>query len=176
MRIKNKEFINLSKPVEVYDIEIDNICHNFTLSNGCVAHNSGKTSLFEALFYCLTGQTTKDIPISSIVNHNSDSKTVKVVLNLSINDTEYVIERMRIKNAPVCNIYVKENDDYVSFTARSKDIQDDIYSLLGITDFEIKLLSYYSVDNSVLFNTLTKNNKNVFFAKLMGFYDLDKLE
>ena len=53
MKLKFKKTIKLSKPIVVYDIEVDNECHNFSLKNGVIVHNCyhphGDSSIYSAM-------------------------------------------------------------------------------------------------------------------------------
>lgn len=151
-----------------FDMDISNLS-KITAVIG--KNGSGKSTLLESICYGLFGECTKEIPVSALVNHNNDSNHLEVRIKFQVNGRNYEIQRGR-KGGPYCKMIV-EGEPY---TSRAKDIQEDINALLGFTVFEFKMLSYFSVDNSVLFNTLTKTQKNQFLSKLMDFSDFDALE
>ena len=44
------------EPIPVFDIEVNSELHNFALSNGVIAHNSGKTEIISSLFKLIDGK------------------------------------------------------------------------------------------------------------------------
>lgn len=71
-----------------------------SMSNGC-----GKSSLFNAIAWCLTGQTTSGI--KDISNIYLD-ETSSVELNFTVNDTKYKL--IRTKNPSNLKIYINGED------------------------------------------------------------------
>lgn len=71
-----------------------------SLSNGC-----GKSSLFNAIAWCLTGQTTSGIKDVSNIYLN---ETTSVEVDFNINDTKYRV--VRTKNPSNIKIYINGED------------------------------------------------------------------
>lgn len=71
-----------------------------SLSNGC-----GKSSLFNAIAWCLTGQTTSGIKDVSNIYLN---ETTSVEVDFNINDTKYTV--VRTKNPSNIKIYINGED------------------------------------------------------------------
>ena len=71
-----------------------------SLSNGC-----GKSSLFNAIAWCLTGQTTSGIKDVSNIYLN---ETTSVEVDFNINDTKYKV--IRTKNPSNIKIYINGED------------------------------------------------------------------
>lgn len=71
-----------------------------SLSNGC-----GKSSLFNAIAWCLTGQTTSGIKDVSNIYLN---ETTSVEVDFNINDTKYKV--VRTKNPSNIKIYINGED------------------------------------------------------------------
>lgn len=71
-----------------------------SLSNGC-----GKSSLFNAIAWCLTGQTTSGIKDVSNIYLN---ETTSVEVDFNINDTRYKV--VRTKNPSNIKIYINGED------------------------------------------------------------------
>jgi recombinational DNA repair ATPase RecF len=44
----------------------------------------GKTSLFEAVYYCLTGNTSKEVAVDKLRNHNVNDNLMSISLELII--------------------------------------------------------------------------------------------
>ena len=138
---------------------------------------SGKTSVTEAVFWCISGNTTKGVSSNEVINTKLQ-KDATVELILEINGQSYKISRKRLMTGnPSLFISVLEGDSWVSFNKSSvKDTQDSVYKLIGITDKEIKILSYFSAKNTLLFNNLTSAEKSNIISKVIGTGDMDSLK
>lgn len=138
---------------------------------------AGKTSLTEAIFWCVTGNTTKGVSANEVINTKINKDAV-VTLDLEVNNKSYRIERKRLlSGTPSLLINIKENDEWIAFNKSSvKDTQNALYELIGVTDKEIKILSYFSAKNTLLFNALTGSEKSNVISRVIGTGDLDSLK
>lgn len=90
-----------------------------TLSNG-----SGKSSIFEALYFSLFGRTTSGI--TNVTNRYSGSKSYKLVLEFSLDGVEYKITRDGTK------VSILQNGEDISRRNKSDTdtfIRDDILKI-----------------------------------------------
>lgn len=90
-----------------------------TLSNG-----SGKSSIFEALYFSLFGRTTSGI--TNVTNRYSGSKSYKLVLEFSLDEVEYKITRDGTK------VSILQNGEDISRRNKSDTdtfIRDDILKI-----------------------------------------------
>lgn len=97
MDIKFKQ-LKIENFMSIGDALIDLSDRGFTLIEGvnnnkcdnAKSNGSGKSSIFEALVWCLTGNTIRGN--KDVANYNGDG-TCKVILTLNVDGDEYVIER-----------------------------------------------------------------------------------
>lgn len=90
-----------------------------TMSNG-----SGKSSIFEALYFSLFGKTTTGI--TNVTNRYSGSKSYKLVLEFTLDDVDYVITREGTK------VSITQNGEDISRRNKSDTdtfIRDDILKI-----------------------------------------------
>lgn len=113
-------------------------------------NGSGKTSVVEAIYWALTGELTKTLSVSDI-NCDFGNEPAKVTLNFTVEGYKYSVVRSR-KAGELLKLY-KEDTDLTKSTA--KDTQELIYSILGVTASDIKLLLYFSLNELSLFSSLT---------------------
>lgn len=67
--IIDKKLQKLDFEVPVYDLEVDHECHNFALSNGAIAHNSGKSlfAMAESIEACKAGKRVMYVAAGDLV-------------------------------------------------------------------------------------------------------------
>jgi hypothetical protein len=137
---------------------------------------AGKTSIFEAIFWCLTGSTTKTISVSDIINDYSTNNLVHVSLLVEVEDTLYQITRERYSGKPFLHVGIWSGE-WVSFDRGSTaSTQGQIYTLLGLGQSEILLLSYFPAKSPVLFGTLGSSDKNSLMATIGGQSEVDTIK
>ena len=107
----------------------DNVCDN-SVSNG-----SGKSSLWEALLWCLTGDTVRGT--KDVVNNKSDEGAL-VELNFMLNDRRYRVIRSKEHSIYKTNLKIFVNEKDVS----GKGIRDSEKILSNLlSDVDTQLLS-----------------------------------
>lgn len=132
----------------------------------CGPNGSGKTSIVESLYWVLTGKTTKRVPVGSLLNkYKSSEEGVLVKLTLEINGEDYVIERSRRGGAPGL-ILKKLGEDVVYDKESVGSTQDFIYKLLGLTETDISLFTYFSTTSPVLFGNMSDTEKVGLLSRL----------
>jgi energy-coupling factor transporter ATP-binding protein EcfA2 len=134
-------------------------------------NGSGKSSLVEAIYWCLTGSTTKGISVNDVRNWYVEMGTFVSVV-LEVEDTLYKIGRGRT-DSPLLQIFMF-TDKWTPYTgSKTADTQSIIYELLGISDREIKLLSYFPASNPSLFGSIGKSDRYSLLSTIVGMSTVD---
>jgi DNA repair exonuclease SbcCD ATPase subunit len=135
-------------------------------------NGSGKSSLVEAIFWCLTGSTTKGVAANDVRNWYGDMGTFVAVV-LEVEGVMYRIGRGRTDSGPQLQIFVFI-DKWLPYTGSKISItQDTIYELLGISEWEIKLLSYFPAKSPSLFGSIKKSDRYSLLSTIVGMSAVD---
>jgi DNA repair exonuclease SbcCD nuclease subunit len=141
-------------------------------------NGTGKTSLFEAILWCLTGTNTRGVSVSDVVNDYATDGTAWVTVNIEIEETLYQIRRQRSEDGPslAIGVWSEATGAFVE-QDRSTSVrtQDTIHQMIGLTSSEILLLCYFSAKEPVLFGTLGPSDKNSLMATISGSSEVDTL-
>lgn len=137
----------------------------------------GKTSLFEAIYWALTGETTKKVSTSDIINDANEDGLVKVELLISVEDTPYKIVRSRSNGKPSLHVVAWNEEMEGSEIDRSSTgaTQETIRKLIGLSNEEILLLCYFSAQNPTLFGNLGSTAKNNLMAMVSSTNEVEML-
>ena len=100
--------------------------NNTTLLTGY--NGSGKTSIFEAIVWCIYGVTK--LKADNVVNKTNGENT-KVELEFEENNKNYVITRYRKHKTHRNNVYIFENGNNISLKNQA-DTQELIQKIIGI--------------------------------------------
>lgn len=139
-------------------------------------NGSGKTTLAESVLWVLTGELTKPIKVNDVSNTKLRDKRTKVELELTVNNKEYKIVRLRENKKPWLELQVLKDGQYVGLTTESVGMtQELIYKLLTLTSSEIRLFSYFSSDSALSFNSLNKFERTNIINKMFQISELDIL-
>jgi hypothetical protein len=142
------------------------------------SNGAGKSSLFESLYWCLTGSNTRGVPVTKVVNDYCTDKTASVEIVIEIEKTLYTIARKRGPDGPSLTIQIWD-DGIGQFSeidrSTSPKTQDTIYKMLGLSASEIRLLSYFSSKEPVLFGNLGATDKNNLIATISGTSEVESL-
>ena len=84
------------------------IGENNMIQDNAKSNGSGKSSIFEALIWCLTGETIRGN--KDVVNHNTDGGT-KVAVKFESDGRTYDIERYKNHNKFKTNLIIKVNGE-----------------------------------------------------------------
>ena len=160
--IKAKNFISLG------DVELK-VEDGFTLVSGLNldtndSNGSGKSSLFEALYWCLFGETTKGLTGDDVVRRGCSDCWVSVELYNELEDC-YSIERTRKGGLEVH----RSDTDLVDGL---KQIDRQIFleeQVLGFDKNVFKSSCYFSQENVLMFTGLSDVEKTQMLTKLLGF-------
>jgi DNA repair exonuclease SbcCD nuclease subunit/energy-coupling factor transporter ATP-binding protein EcfA2 len=154
--------------IEDFQIDFKEFPDNLIITG---KNGSGKSSLVEAIFWCLTGCNTKGIPVNNVRNWYGPHGTWVNVL-LEVEDTMYKIGRGRA-DGPNLQIFMF-TDKWTPYTgSKTSCTQDVIYELLGISEWEIKLLSYFPASNPNLFGSIGKSDRYSLLSTVVGMSTID---
>jgi DNA repair exonuclease SbcCD nuclease subunit len=158
-----------------FSIELDEFADNLVIIG---ANGQGKTSLFEGLYWILTGRNTRGVPVSDVVNDYAEDGTAWGEVDLQIEEGHYQIWRRRGPGGPGLEIRVwnREAEAFVAQDRSSNPMTDEsICKMLGLSASEILLLCYFSAKEPVLFGTLGASDRNSLMATINGSSDVDTL-
>ena len=160
----------------------DNVV-DFTKLNGVVglfaANASGKSSLLDALCFCLFDTSTRTYTASSVLNNKKNSFKCKLLFE--VNGQNYVVERIAKKQR---NGHVKVNVDFYTY-----DDTGEVISLNGdqrrttnnnikqvVGTFEDFILTTLSAQNAnTVFIDKTQKERKELLAQFMGLGIFDRL-
>jgi recombinational DNA repair ATPase RecF len=135
-------------------------------------NGSGKSSVVEAIFWCLTGSTTKGVAANEVRNWYGDTGTFVAVV-IEVEGVMYRIGRGRTDSGPQLQIFTFI-DKWLPYTGSKTSItQETIYELLGISEWEIKLLSYFPAKSPSLFGSITKSDRYTLLSTIVGMSAVD---
>ena len=125
----------------------------------------GKTSIFNALHYCLYGKAIGNkVTLPNLVN-NINKKNMYVSLTFRKDDTFYRIERGR---SPYFVKFFKENDEITDETlGDSRDTQDVIEEVIGMGE-ELFNQTVLLTKNVPIFMDQTTANQKLIIEKVLG--------
>lgn len=154
--------------IEDFTLSLKEFPDNLVLTG---KNGSGKSSLAEAIFWCLTGSTTKGVAANDVRNWYGDMGTFVAVV-LEVEGVMYRIGRGRT-DGPQLQIFVFI-DKWLPYTgSRTSITQDTIYELLGISEWEIKLLSYFPAKSPSLFGSIKKSDRYSLLSTIVGMDAVD---
>lgn len=132
--IEINNFLSLGK-----DIKVDLDDRGFVLVNGInleseksKSNGSGKSSIFDAIFWTITGETTRGA--SEVVNEKSKEGCF-CKLELSVDESSYIIERYKSHKECGNSVRFFENDELIS--DQTKKSQEMINRLIPTMSTEI---------------------------------------
>ena len=175
-KLKRFEFDNMFSYGE------DNVV-DFTKLGGVVglfaANASGKSSLLDALCFCLFDTSTRTYSAGSVLNNKKNSFKCKLLFE--VNGQNYVVERIAKKSR---NGHVKVNVDFYTY-----DDSDEVVSLNGdqrrttnanikqvVGTFEDFILTTLSAQNAnTVFIDKTQKERKELLAQFMGLGVFDRL-
>lgn len=163
IRIKN--FLSIDE----FNLDFSEIPHACVIVG---ANGSGKTSLPEAIYWCLTGSTTKGIALSNIVNTFTEEESCFVEVTLEIGSNLVVVTRRR--ELKTSSLELEQNGQLFN-RGSIRETQQEIYDLLGLTDWQIKMFSYFSAKETSLFAGLGDSAKNDLLSQIVGLTMLDSI-
>lgn len=129
----------------------------------------GKSSLVEAVFWCITGETTKKTPVTEISNFFT-KQPANVSLEILDGKTLAKITRSR----DTSNLLTFEINGSNVSKASASETQELIYNFLGLQNAEdILTLVYFSVKKNESFTSMVPSKQFEFLSRLI---DSDQFE
>lgn len=161
-RIKNVEFMNMF----IYGNDHINTINFETMSGivGILATNAaGKSSIIHIILYCLFGNkvfTSKNYSNRNIINKNSKTFYVKMVINIIGSDVDYIIERKgKNKKRTTKGVVSWGMEEVVTFSVIN-DTETNLTDSTKIDTIEKmhNLLNLTTKDSFILTNVLSYSN------------------
>lgn len=154
--------------IENFELDLKEFPDNLIITG---KNGSGKSSLVEAIYWCITGSTTKGISVNDVRNWYVEIGTF-VSIVLEVEDVMYKIGRGRT-DSPQLQIFMF-TEKWTPYTgSKTANTQDTIYELLGISDEEIKLLSYFPASKPSLFGSIGKSDRYSLLSTIVGMSTVD---
>jgi DNA repair exonuclease SbcCD ATPase subunit len=167
--IKLRNFMSFGNdPVELSFQNGLNLITGFNKDNPDLKNGIGKSTICDALVFCLYDETIKNLKKTEIVN-DKNKKNCEVELSFSI-DKDGVISDYIIKRGispSYCNFYINDVDSTKSGIPQTNSA---IEKCIGISKSLFQQSIIMSVGNSVSFFGLKSQDKRAFIE---GVFDLD---
>lgn len=152
-----ENFLSIGAPVVIEFDKPDSLVLIYGSGNGV-----GKTAMFEAVYWALTGGLTKSVGVSDISYDRGNSPASVKLKFSSPNGDLYTIVRTR--NTDQLLKFYKGDKDITKDSV--KNTQELIYNVLGFAADDILLLTYFSLNELNLFSSLTVNFQLKFISRL----------
>ncbi len=142
---------------DVYDMEVED-CHNF-VANGIFVHNSGKSSIIDALLYALFDETANSNKADSVVNKKI-GKNCFVLLKFMVNDDLYEIHRYRKHKKNANAKYLLKNGKDIS-GAEIKDTNKLIEQIVMKKDIFFNCMLFSQLTNKPFISMTHSEQKEI---------------
>jgi len=154
-----------------------NVVNGFTLVSGrndiFDSNGSGKTSMFEAVYWCLFGETTKGLTGNDVVRRGL--KDCNVSLKLISENKRFSVTRSRKNGLSI--LLDGGNGEFKDVADGYKliDAQKILESLLGFDKTIFLSSCYFSQESLSMFTMLGDADRTNMITKLLGFEKYDDL-
>ena len=166
LKVELSYFMTFDKDV-VWNVEQEtSILINGKIDSTLNSNESGKSSLFEAIYWCVTGKTIRKIPINEIVHLGQ--KQTYVTTTWIIANKKYIFERSWSKSLK----YVKITEDALATQTfhNSSEGTDAILAIIKLSAELFSLLGFFGkkfstfsrlqpADRAALIDTLAKGEQ-----------------
>lgn len=128
-----------------------------------VSNGAGKTTIFEAIYWALTGATTKGLSADDVVRRGERNAEVKLLLQNPQHDVQVI--RARRNGTPELSVTI----DGVEMSAESVDaLTAALLRRLGISREIFKSLAYFSQEDVLLFSRATDAARKEIVRDIVG--------
>lgn len=159
LKLKAENFLS----IDYFELDFD----EFPDSCVIVGKNGhGKSTISEAIYWCLTGTTTKSIASSNILNKFKKAEHCYVELGLEVNGEVITVLRKRTETSSHLELRNSKGEPFRRGSIR--ETQNDLYSLLGLKQWQIFMFSYFSAETPPIFNDLGSSAKNDLVSQIVG--------
>ena len=137
------------------------------------SNGSGKSSIFESIFWCLTGVSARGLQVNDVRRLGSDKTEVEVYLKSASGKPDL----------SCCRIRTDKTEFKVSFNGKEykassiRDTQKDLTSIVGFgfSESEIRSMTYFTTSNPLLFGSMSNASRSSLISRVIGLDYIDKL-
>ena len=170
-----EDFMSIGK----IDLDIQN---GFTLVTGQNdlggSNGSGKSSIFDAIYWCLFGETTKGLTGDAVIHRDREVNNCTVTVNLVCGDTQYCIQRSRKHGLVIEDGQVDEAGNEIDIVVGMKEKQKQEIlekQILGFNKTLFLTSCYFSQEQLQTITDLSDGERTNMVTKLLGFDIYDKM-
>ena len=132
-------------------------------SRDFTSNGAGKSTIFEAMYWCLFGKTTKGVAAEEVIRDGAKICTVRLIIDLG--GKALTIERVR----DVDGVKVTAHLDGVAIEGASTiAVTRKVCARLGLTPEIFRALGYYSQEKVFLFSRATDAERKEVLSDLVG--------
>lgn len=131
----------------------------------------GKSSLIESVFFCLTGKNSKKLDLDDLILDGFNDFYLSLTLIKDGKDITINRSRKDGTSSLFLNVDGGSNQKKSSIS----DTQKYIYDILGVTEEELLMFSYFSAENYKSFISIGDSDKYSVISKLSNTEKLDSL-
>lgn len=132
-------------------------------SRDYASNGAGKSTIFEALYWCLFGKTTKGVASGDEIRRGQKSCEVTVQLEVDGNEVS-VYRKRRGRKVEVEAVVGSEPVKGKS----AGEVTDALCRYLGVSESIFRALAYYSQEQVLLFSRLTDGDRKSLLGELCG--------
>lgn len=139
-------------------------------SRDFTSNGAGKSTIFEALYWCLFGQTTKDV--RDLILWGAPEAEVWVDIEIPHTDPTLqpaTLNLMRTKTSDGTKFKAILGGSTIANTG-VRDLTQKVSALLGITPNLFRALAYYSQEKVLLFSAATDAERKTILGELLGLH------
>lgn len=114
----------------------------------------GKSTITDALSFCLFGQPYRKIKMNELIN-NKNEKGLYTKVEFSINENDYIIERF----LKPTKLHIWKNDERIDLLSTKKLTQSEIDKLIGVDYNLFRQIISLAINHNKPYLTLSKNDK-----------------
>lgn len=170
MRVKELTISNFLSFGEKQTIQINT---NINLVQGIIdeqkdkSNGAGKSTIIEAIYWCLTGESLRNISASNVINKEADY--CEVLISFEIKGVTHIIQRYYSPNKK--SLFV----DSQSFHTQKEGSEYILKYVLGMTKEDLSSSIYFG-EFAKSFISLPDSEKSAFLARFIDESELDILD